>query len=223
MTATGSPRPSRPRCSTWSTIACDTWNDDVSGSGGASRSRSNVLSVQLTCPDGACLRTIFFCLRGSSPALASALRFSMTCSGACTTTSPTVSNPARPARPAIWWNSRAVRWRMRCPSYLTRLVRTTVRMGTLMPTPRVSVPHTTGSRPFWVSRSTTRRYLGSIPAWCTPTPWRSSRERVLPNPGPNRKPPSSAAMASRCSRLASGVDSSDWARSTASFCVKCTT
>ena len=34
--------------------------------------------------------------------------FSMTCSGACTTTVPTVSKPARPARPAIWWNSRAL-------------------------------------------------------------------------------------------------------------------
>ena len=96
-------------------------------------------------------------------------------------------------------------------------------MGTLMPTPSVSVPQTTGSRPFCVSRSTTRRYLGSIPAWCTPTPCRSSRFSVRPKPGPNRKPAISSAIRSRCSRLASGVDSSDCARSTASFCVKCTT
>ena len=204
-------------------MACDTAKLLVSGSGGASRRRSNVLSVQLTCPSGAFLRTIFFSFFGSSPAFSSSLRFSITCSGARMMTSPTVSNPARPARPAIWWNSRADRCRMRTPSYLTRLVSSTVRMGTLMPTPSVSVPQTTGSRPRCVRRSTTRRYLGSIPAWCTPTPCRSSRLRVRPKPGPNRKPAISSAIRSRCSRLARGVDSSDCARSTASFCVKCTT
>ena len=35
-------------------------------------------------------------------AFASAFSFSTTCSGACTTTVPMVSWPARPARPAIW-------------------------------------------------------------------------------------------------------------------------
>ena len=160
MTATGSPG----RARTLRTIAWVTLKLDVNGSGGASRSRSNVLSVQLTAPSGAFLRTIFLIFFGSSPARASSLRFSMTCSGASTMTSPTVSKPARPARPATWWNSRADRCRMRTPSYLTSDVSTTVRIGTLMPTPRVSVPHTTCSRPFWVRRSTTRRYLGSIPA-----------------------------------------------------------
>ena len=36
-------------------------------------------------------------------------------------------------------------------------VSTTVRIGTLMPTPSVSVPHTTLSRPDWASTSTSRR------------------------------------------------------------------
>ena len=35
----------------------------------------------------------------------------MTCSGACATTKPRSSKPLRPARPAIWWKSRAVRMR----------------------------------------------------------------------------------------------------------------
>src|SRR5690348_470049 len=57
-----------------------------------------------------------------------------------------VSNPARPARPAIWWNSRACRCRVLLPSYLDSAVNSTVRIGTLMPTPRVSVPQMTLSR-----------------------------------------------------------------------------
>ncbi len=32
----------------------------------------------------------------------------MTCSGAWATTQPRASKPARPARPTIWWNSRAL-------------------------------------------------------------------------------------------------------------------
>ena len=59
------------------------------------------------------------------------------------------------------------------PSYLDRPVKTTVRMGTLMPTPSVSVPQITLSSPAWARRSTRRRYRGSMPAWCTPTPWRT--------------------------------------------------
>ena len=134
-----------------------TWNWLVRVSGAASRRRSKVLSVQLTRPSGAFLRTILRRLRSSSPALASALALSMTCSGAWTTTYPRVSKPARPALPAIWWNSRAVRWRSLAPSNLTRLVRTTERIGTLMPTPRVSVPQMTDSRPSRASFSTSRR------------------------------------------------------------------
>lgn len=77
------------------------------------------------------------------------------------------------ARPAIWWNSRARSVRTRVPSYFVRAVNSTVRMGTLTPTPSVSVPQMTFSRPAWASFSTSRRYLGSIPAWCTPIPWRT--------------------------------------------------
>ena len=75
-----------------------------------------------------------------------------TCSGACTTTVPTVSKPARPARPAIWWNSRALSSRA-CARRRTwsAPVNSTVRIGTLMPTPRVSVPQMTLSRPAWAS------------------------------------------------------------------------
>lgn len=72
-------------------------------------------------------------------------------------TVPAVSNPARPARPAICMNSRTFRCRWRTPSYLDRPVNTTVRIGTLIPTPRVSVPQTTFSSPAWVSCSTSRR------------------------------------------------------------------
>ncbi len=87
------------RASTLSTIACETAKLLVSGSGGASRRRSYVLSVQLTCPSGAFLRTILRTFFGSSPAFSSILRFSITCSGARMITSPTVSKPARPAPP----------------------------------------------------------------------------------------------------------------------------
>jgi hypothetical protein len=62
-------------------------------------------------------------------------------------------------------------------------VNSTVRIGTLMPTPRVSVPQMTLSRPAWASVSTSRRYFGSMPAWCTPMPCRTSRDSVLPKPG----------------------------------------
>ena len=65
--------------------------------------------------------------------------------------------------------------RVRVPSYFDSAVKTTVRIGTLMPTPRVSVPQMTLSSPAWASCSTSRRYLGSIPAWWTPMPWRTSR------------------------------------------------
>ncbi len=57
----------------------------------------------------------------------------MTCSGAWTTTKPRSSKPLRPARPAIWWNSRALRWAVFWPSNLQSRVNSTVRIGTLMP------------------------------------------------------------------------------------------
>ena len=134
-----------------------------------------------------------------------------------------MSNPARPARPAIWWNSRALSRRVLVPSYLDRAVNSTVRMGTLMPTPSVSVPQITLSSPDWASRSTSRRYFGSIPAWCTPMPWRTNRVNVRPKPAVKRNPPMSSAMASFSARLQTLRLMSDWARSTAAAWVKWTT
>ena len=53
----------------------------------------------MTTPVGAFLRTIFLRFAASSPALRSAASFSISHSGAITTTVPDVSYPARPARP----------------------------------------------------------------------------------------------------------------------------
>ena len=137
----------------------------VSASGAASTNRVIVASPHGTMPSGALRRTNFRRFFGSSATLANCLRLATSCSGACTTTVPAVSKPARPARPAIWWNSRALSSLVRVPSYLDSAENTTVRIGTLMPTPRVSVPQITLSRPACASCSTNRRYLGSMPAW----------------------------------------------------------
>ena len=59
---------------------------ETSGSGAASRRRSNVSSVQLTSPSGGLRAWTLRRFLGSSPALASARVRSITCSGACTTT-----------------------------------------------------------------------------------------------------------------------------------------
>ena len=98
-----------------------------------------------------------------------------------------------------------------------------------MPTPRVSVPQMTVSRPACASCSTTRRYFGSIPAWWTPIPARSSFDSVLPNPAPKRTVAIRAAIAS-LSRVAPVPEkralvprSSDVACSTAAAWVKWTT
>ncbi len=109
------------------------------------------------------------------------------------------------------------------PSNFDSAVNRTVRIGTLMPTPRVSVPQMSLSRPAWARVSTRRRYLGSIPAWCTPMPWRTSRDSVFPNPAVKRKPPISSAM-----RSLSAFDEtlrliSAWACSIAAAWVVCTT
>ena len=103
---------------TLSSIEWLTWKLEVSGSGSASTRRSKVGWPQPIEPSGGFLRTTLRRFFGSSPALARAFSFSMTCSGACTTTRPTVSKPARPARPAIWWNSRALSSRVRDPVVL---------------------------------------------------------------------------------------------------------
>src|SRR5699024_3224414 len=101
-------------------------------------------------------------------------------------------------------------------------VSSTVRIGTLMPTPRVSVPQMIFSSPDWASFSTRRRYFGSIPAWCTPMPSRTRRERICPKPFEKRKSP----MISRIRSFSSGprifCPCSAWACSSASFWVKCT-
>ena len=213
--------PGRPM--TFSSMAWLTAKLDFSGSGSAATSRSNVGRPYPTVPSGGFLRTTLRRFFGSSPALARARSLSITCSGACTTTRPVVSKPARPARPAIWWNSRAISSRVRVPSYFDSEVNNTVRIGTLMPTPRVSVPQMTLSRPAWARVSTSRRYLGSIPAWCTPMPCRTSRDSVLaPKPAANRKLPISSAMASFSARLLTLMLISAWACSMAAAWVKCT-
>ena len=99
----------------------------------------------------------------------------------------------------------------------------TVRIGTLMPTPRVSVPQMTLSCPACASVSTSRRYLGSMPAWCTPMPCRTSRDSVLPKPAVNRKWPIVSAMASFSARVHTLMLISACACSSAAAWVKCTT
>ena len=198
-------------------------NVEDNGSGGALTRRSKVGWPHDTIPGGGfffwILRTFLSCAVRAA-AFAAALWFSMTWSGARAMTVPIVSKPARPARPPIWWNSRAVRRRVDVPSYLARAVKTTVRMGTLMPTPRVSVPQMTFSSPAWASCSTRRRYLGNIPAWCTPMPWRTNLASVLPNPDAKRNPPMSSAIWSFSARVSRLTLISDCARSTADAWVK---
>ena len=211
------------RATTLSSSECVIRKWLISGSGWACTSRSKVSLPQETVPGTAFFFTIFLRLAGSLVALAAIRSFSMTCSGACTTTVPEVSKPARPARPATWWNSRADSSRTLRPSYLVSDTISTVRIGTLMPTPRVSVPQTTASRPRWVSRSTRRRYRGSMPAWWTPTPAATSRDSVLPNPVPKRNAPTSARMASFCSLVRTVPLMRLEAWSSASFWLGCTT
>ena len=91
-----------------------------------------------------------------------------------------------------------------------------------MPTPRVSVPQMSLSRPACARVSTRRRYLGSIPAWCTPMPWRTSRESVLPNPAVKRKEPMSSAICSFSAFVETLRLISAWACSIAAACVVCT-
>ena len=62
-----------------------------------------------------------------------------------------------------------------------------------------------------------------MPAWCTPTPLRISRESVRPKPAVKRKPPIVSAIAARSSRVHSFADMSAWARSSAAAWVKWTT
>ena len=147
-----------PPCTTSdSTMECVIFMRGFSVSGTAAIKRSKVCLFHVTNPSGGCL---FFILRsffGSSPAFATSFAFSMSCSGASAITMPSVSKPERPARPTIWWNSRARSRRILWPSNFVSAVSTTVWMGTLMPTPSVSVPQITGRSPCWASFSTSRR------------------------------------------------------------------
>lgn len=63
----------------------------VSGSGAASTRRVIVFSLHGTMPSGTLRRTSFRRFFGSSATFANCLRFSTSCSGACTTTVPAVS------------------------------------------------------------------------------------------------------------------------------------
>ena len=148
---------SSSRCSRLSSSAWLIASRGCSSSGSDSTSLVKVVSVQLTKPSGAFLRRTERSFLGSSANFARIFAFSTSCSGACATTYPTVSKPARPARPPIWWNSRLRRMRWRRPSNLVSAENSTVRIGTLMPTPSVSVPQITASRPRWARRSTRRR------------------------------------------------------------------
>jgi hypothetical protein len=95
-------------------------------------------------------------------------------------------------------------------------------MGTLMPTPRVSVPQMTFNRPAWASVSTRRRYFGSMPAWCTPMPCRTSRDSARPKPAVKRKLPIAAAIASFSARVHMLMLINACARSSAAAWVKWT-
>ena len=135
-------------------MPCETAKRDLSRSGRERTSRSNVAPSQgAKLPRGGWRRTTFL----PAFAFSASRRFSMTCSGAWATTQPRSSKPLRPARPAIWWKSRAESTAVFSPSYFERRLKSTVRMGTLTPTPSVSVPQTTLSRPCWASRSASTR------------------------------------------------------------------
>ena len=180
----------RGRC-TFSSIEWLTRNRETSGSGSAvDEPLERLVAVQVTKPSGAFLRCTLRRFFGVVPALASGAlvlddvlrRLHDDVARRCR------SRPGRPAR-----RSGGTRAPSAAAAASRRTwsapVSTTVRIGTLMPTPRVSVPQMTFSSPAWASCSTSRRYFGSIPAWCTPIPCRTSRESVLPKPAVNRKPP----------------------------------
>ncbi len=92
--------------------------------------------------------------------------------------------------------SRAPRgWPVFSPSNLQSCVKSTVRIGMFTPMPSVSVPETTLSSPPWASFSTSSRYLGRSPAWCSPMPWRRKRWSSLPYGESKRTPSSAPAIA----------------------------
>ena len=72
-------------------IAAVSFSCGVSGSGSAMTSRSYEASPHVICPAGAFLRTMRLSFLASSPALRTETSFSISCSGASTTTVPAVS------------------------------------------------------------------------------------------------------------------------------------
>ena len=187
--------PSPFRDNTAKSIPCVTSNDESSVSGVPISPFLNESSFHITKPlSGGWDFLIFFALPpfAFSSAFCSLRKFSTTCGGAWHHTNPSVSNPLRPARPAICWNSLVVNNRVLLPSNLHSCVNNTLRMGTLTPTPSVSVPQIAFSNPFPASFSTSKRYLGSNPAWCTPTPWLMYRRNSLPTGVSNLKLPISS-------------------------------
>jgi hypothetical protein len=109
------------------------------------------------------------------------------------------------------------------PSNFASFVNRTVRMGMFTPTPSVSVPEMTLSRPCCESCSTSSRYFGRSPAWWMPMPERSTRPISLPYGVSNAKSPSAAPMRARSSRVATFALVSACASSAASRCVNDTT
>ncbi len=85
------PTTSPPRPITLISIAAVSFSWGTSGSGSAATSRSKDASPHDTNPAAAFLRTTFRSFFGSSPALRSATSFSISWSGASTTTVPAVS------------------------------------------------------------------------------------------------------------------------------------
>ncbi len=130
---------------------------DTSGSGAASRRRANVSSVQLTSPSGrlarlhlAALLGIVARLRQRAGALDDVLgrlhdHVSRRVEAGAPRATGDLVELARLQQPVAG------------PSNFARPVNTTVRIGTLMPTPSVSVPQITFSSPVCASCSTRRR------------------------------------------------------------------
>ena len=109
------------------------------------------------------------------------------------------------------------------PSNLHSRVKSTVLIGTLMPTPSVSVPQMILSSPACASCSTSTRYFGSRPAWCRPMPCRSHLRMSAPYGLENSKPSIASAMAAFSSRVQILRLVKSCALDAASACVKCTT
>ena len=86
LTSAAQPSPGRSR--TLSRVAWLTRSWETSGSGGEATSLSNTASSQATKPFGGLDLTSLRVRRGSPATFFSACSFSITCSGACTTTRP---------------------------------------------------------------------------------------------------------------------------------------